>query len=181
MRKRTWRRILSRQNGLPTRLREFAWERNLALDSPAMSTPQPGLTRTTSGAVPVHVTRIFAAGNSAGPLGCPAPRQQLLTGTARISAIWPAREFVRRAVIAHVLCNRGNRHDQGRQWCPLQAPGHASGVAARWPRSVKHRHLRALRGAAQPEIVLDVAKLSPQEAAAEVINYLTEKKLLPEV
>jgi adenylylsulfate kinase len=31
-----------------------------------------------------------------------------------------------------------------------------------------------------PEIVLDVAKLSPQEAAAEVINYLTEKKLLPE-
>ena len=32
----------------------------------------------------------------------------------------------------------------------------------------------------KPEIVLDVAKLSPQEAAAEVINYLTEKKLLPE-
>jgi adenylylsulfate kinase len=33
----------------------------------------------------------------------------------------------------------------------------------------------------KPEIVLDVAKLSPQEAAAEVINYLTEKKLLPDV
>jgi len=33
----------------------------------------------------------------------------------------------------------------------------------------------------KPEIVLDAAKLSPQEAAAEVINYLTEKKLLPEV
>ncbi len=32
----------------------------------------------------------------------------------------------------------------------------------------------------KPEIVLDVAKLSPQEAAAEVINYLTERKLLPE-
>jgi adenylylsulfate kinase len=31
------------------------------------------------------------------------------------------------------------------------------------------------------EIVLDVAKLSPQEAAAEVINYLTEKELLPEI
>jgi adenylylsulfate kinase len=31
-----------------------------------------------------------------------------------------------------------------------------------------------------PEIVLDVAKLSPQEAAAEVINYLTERGLLPE-
>ncbi len=33
----------------------------------------------------------------------------------------------------------------------------------------------------KPEIVLDAAKLSPQEAAAEVINYLTEKKLLPEI
>ena len=33
----------------------------------------------------------------------------------------------------------------------------------------------------KPEIVLDVAKLSPQEAAAEVINYLIEKRLLPEV
>jgi adenylylsulfate kinase len=32
----------------------------------------------------------------------------------------------------------------------------------------------------KPEIVLDVAKLSPQEAAAEVINYLVERKLLPE-
>ena len=31
------------------------------------------------------------------------------------------------------------------------------------------------------EIVLDAAKLSPQEAATEVVNYLTEKKLLPEV
>lgn len=31
------------------------------------------------------------------------------------------------------------------------------------------------------EIVLDVAKLSPQEAAAEVINYMTDQKLLPEM
>ncbi len=31
-----------------------------------------------------------------------------------------------------------------------------------------------------PEIVLDAAKLTPQELAAEVINYLTEKKLLPD-
>jgi adenylylsulfate kinase len=31
------------------------------------------------------------------------------------------------------------------------------------------------------EIVLDVAKLSPQEAAAEVLDYLTAKKLLPEL
>jgi adenylylsulfate kinase len=33
----------------------------------------------------------------------------------------------------------------------------------------------------KPEIVLDVAKLSPQEAAAEVINYMTDHKLLPEM
>ena len=32
----------------------------------------------------------------------------------------------------------------------------------------------------KPEIVLDVAKLSPQESAAEVINYLVERKLLRE-
>ena len=32
----------------------------------------------------------------------------------------------------------------------------------------------------KPEIVLDVARLSPQEAAAEVINFLTERKLLPD-
>jgi adenylylsulfate kinase len=31
----------------------------------------------------------------------------------------------------------------------------------------------------KPEIVLDVARLSPQEAAAEVINFLSERKLLP--
>lgn len=33
----------------------------------------------------------------------------------------------------------------------------------------------------KPEIVVDAAKLTPQEAAAQVINYLTEKKLLPEL
>jgi adenylylsulfate kinase len=33
----------------------------------------------------------------------------------------------------------------------------------------------------KPEIVLDVAKLSPQEAAAEVINYMTDQGLLPEM
>ena len=32
----------------------------------------------------------------------------------------------------------------------------------------------------KPEIVLDVAKLSPQESAVEVINYLVERKLLRE-
>ena len=32
----------------------------------------------------------------------------------------------------------------------------------------------------KPEIVLDVAKLSPQESAAEVINHLVERKLLRE-
>ncbi len=32
----------------------------------------------------------------------------------------------------------------------------------------------------KPEIVLDAAKLSPQEAAAEVLNYLTARGLLPE-
>lgn len=31
----------------------------------------------------------------------------------------------------------------------------------------------------KPELVLDVAKLTPEEAAAEVINYLTAKNLLP--
>ncbi|MFQ5806819.1 MAG: adenylyl-sulfate kinase [Phycisphaerae bacterium] len=32
----------------------------------------------------------------------------------------------------------------------------------------------------KPEIVLDAAKLSPQEAAAEVLNYLADRKLLPD-
>jgi hypothetical protein len=58
-------------------------------------------------------------GNSAGPLGCPAPRPQPLTKMAGIRGLWPARELVRCALIAHVPWNRGKRHDQARQRCPL--------------------------------------------------------------